>query len=399
MFFWGTRNKNKYLISRVTIACLFGSISLCFNYINETKHLLVYVSRRISTSQSLGGCEISIAKEPDPPITPVFAASYPGSGSKMTWNLIEALTGLWTGDEWYTNGRDMNVVSMKTHYPQSNGRLLPHASKIDRVLVLLRNPMDAIPSYHNFVYERDNDLAAHSTRSPVTAWIPWRNENFDNELKAWEKSIEFWLDHYDSKYRLVVSYESLVDHDKGPLVTSALARFLERTPGVDIGDEQRISCVWSKVVKYHEAENSTTCHSDLISRKMRNVSVKDDSGGSFIYQAADASTYNMTENISLSQNSSPSKFGKPKHIPDHVFALHPSDFNTPGSIAQSDPTCPQSLRVGPKHKPYSLEQHGKVLTVLRMLKSKYKSDDILVDILESYIQSALHSNSMDVAID
>merc|ERR1712161_72220 len=133
---------------------------------------------------------------------------------------------------------------------------------------------------------------------------------------------------------------------------------------------------------------------------MRYVSVEDDLGGRFVYQAADASTYNMTEDTSLPQNNnSTSKFGKPKHIPDHVFALHPSDFNTPGSIAQSDPTCPQSLRVGPKHKPYSLEQHGKVLTVLRMLKSKYKSDDILVEILESYIQSALHSNAMDVAID
>ena len=50
----------------------------------------------------------------------------PAVGARMTWNLVEALTGLETGDNWNNNGRGSNVVTVKTHYPQSNESYFPH---------------------------------------------------------------------------------------------------------------------------------------------------------------------------------------------------------------------------------------------------------------------------------
>jgi len=41
-----------------------------------------------------GTCTIPPAQIPDHPIQSTFTASYPGSGAKMTWKLIEGMTGL-----------------------------------------------------------------------------------------------------------------------------------------------------------------------------------------------------------------------------------------------------------------------------------------------------------------
>ena len=67
----------------------------------------------------------------------------------MTWNLVEALSGLWTGDDWDNNKRGKQVVSIKTHYPHLAGQLVHWDNEINRALVIIRNPMNAIPSYFN----------------------------------------------------------------------------------------------------------------------------------------------------------------------------------------------------------------------------------------------------------
>lgn len=64
----------------------------------------------------------------------------------MTWNLVEALTGLETGDDWNNNGRGSEVVTVKTHYPQSNGILPEFDDRIHRAFIVIRNPLESIPS-------------------------------------------------------------------------------------------------------------------------------------------------------------------------------------------------------------------------------------------------------------
>ena len=86
-----------------------------------------------------GECEVRPATAPSHPVTPTFTASYPGSGAKMTWNLIEAMTGLVTGDDFQLNGHE-NMVSIKTHYPSHEGREVPGAENIPRAILWSATP-------------------------------------------------------------------------------------------------------------------------------------------------------------------------------------------------------------------------------------------------------------------
>jgi len=204
-----------------------------------------------------GGCLVTPAEVPRPPVTPVYAASYPGSGAKMTWNLIEALTGLVTGDEYGFSRDGSNVVSLKTHFPHGNG--LPPKEDIavtgqpmKRGFILVRNPRYAIPSLHNFVYEVTNDLPAHSTRAPLDEWRKWRDANVPNQIKAWAKSMEYWMDRLTLDNRILITYESMTDEATGPATAQRLVDFLARDPNVNPVDAGSVECVWRAVVKYHE---------------------------------------------------------------------------------------------------------------------------------------------------
>jgi len=197
-------------------------------------------------------CELRPSVEPPVGTIPIFTASYPGSGSKMTWNLIEALTGFWTGDDWFLNGRKKNVVSTKTHYPHHAGRKVPFEADIQRALLLIRHPMDAIPSYHNYCYEVENSFRRHSTRAPVDVWIPWRDLHFEYELHIWKETIIYWMDAFQPNDRLVMFYEDIVEDTSGPSETLRLSDFLARTDSVKPVGEERAECVWHAIVKYHE---------------------------------------------------------------------------------------------------------------------------------------------------
>ena len=69
--------------------------------------------RRLSKALPDGGCEITWPQPPPDRVQTAYAASYPGCGARMTWNLVEALTGLWTGDDWDNNARGKRVVTVK----------------------------------------------------------------------------------------------------------------------------------------------------------------------------------------------------------------------------------------------------------------------------------------------
>jgi len=218
---------------------------------------LTYVptARRLTSDDS---CVIQPAVEPPGGTIPIVSASYPGSGSKMTWNLIEGLTGFWTGDDWFNNGREENVVSTKTHYPHPAGRRIPFGDDIKRALILIRHPMDAIPSYHNYQYEVENGLTLHSLRAPVDAWIPWRDLNFEIELNLWKESIIFWMDSFSQEDRMVMFYENIVEDHTGPSDSLRLSKFLARTPGVEAVAATRAECVWRAIIKYHETAETVT---------------------------------------------------------------------------------------------------------------------------------------------
>lgn len=145
--------------------------------------------RRLSRALPDGGCEVTAAVPPRPGTPVTYAASYPGCGARMSWNLVEALTGLETGDDWNNNGRGDAVVTVKTHYPQSNGVRVEFDGRIQRAFIVIRNPMHSIPSFFNHIYEVRNHLSVHSERAPVEDWIKWRDAYLETEISEYKKFI------------------------------------------------------------------------------------------------------------------------------------------------------------------------------------------------------------------
>ena len=216
--------------------------------------------RALSEALPDGGCFVTPAVAAPPEIRPVMAASYPGSGARMTWNLVEALTGVVTGDDWNSNGWGRRVVSVKTHWPHPHGHRLDWEDEVDRAFVVVRNPLKAIPSFHNFLYEFTNHLENHSTRAPVNEWIRWRDKSLMKELGEWRDHAEYYLSRYPIDKRLFLTYESLTDDDEevGGGAAGDLTKFLGQGPGVDPIAEESVTCVWGTVVKYNSAKKYNT---------------------------------------------------------------------------------------------------------------------------------------------
>lgn len=144
----------------------------------------------IADQVSLGDCQVLEGLPPTKKIAPIFAASYPGSGAKMSWNLITGLTGIQTGDEHRINGLHWDEsITVKTHFPHKQGnsnigtmmeRTEDEADlkfSFPRAFVMIRHPMYAIPGYHNYLFEKENGLEGHSTRAPLEEWLLWRDAN------------------------------------------------------------------------------------------------------------------------------------------------------------------------------------------------------------------------------
>lgn len=213
--------------------------------------------RQLSKSLPDGGCEITWPIKPPPDVEITYAASYPGCGARMTWNLVEALTGLETGDDWNNNGRASSVVTVKTHYPQSNGILVEFDERIKRVFVVLRNPMKSIPSFFNHIYEMRNHLPVHSERAPLSEWTKWRDAYLDIEIAEYKKFVVYWMERYAEtpENRLLLTYEGLTDELVGPDVTRTLNDFLGMAKGVTPIESESVPCIWKAVVKNQPPEH------------------------------------------------------------------------------------------------------------------------------------------------
>ncbi|KAL7554175.1 hypothetical protein ACHAWF_018391 [Thalassiosira exigua] len=171
----------------------------------------------------------------------------------MSWNLIEALTGLWTGDDWDNNHRGKRVVTVKTHFPHDAGKLVTWDDEITRALVIIRNPMNAIPSFFNHIYEIRNKLAIHSQRAPVSDWIEWRDRQAKAQIRKFGEFVTYWMERFqDDRDRIFISYEMLTDNDDGPEEAIRINSFLARSKGVEPIATASVPCIWRAVVKYKD---------------------------------------------------------------------------------------------------------------------------------------------------
>ena len=74
---------------------------------------------------------------------------------------------------------------------------------MDQVLLLVRNPRWAIPSYHNMRFELDyasdwdasylKMLFTYKERPQTFKWESWRDNHFNIEINRWSNFIDFWM--------------------------------------------------------------------------------------------------------------------------------------------------------------------------------------------------------------
>jgi hypothetical protein len=234
--------RRKKSVFAVLLAFSVASVAIFQRNTSEYFH-------RILSSSSYEQCEVFSISVPSDPIIPVYAASYPGSGSQMTHYLFEAITGLEAGDEHLHRGDKYDMITIKTHYPAR-----PHTVQgnrlMNRVILLLRNPLHSIPSYHNYLYEEENGIPNHTVKAPVESWIKWRDEHLHEEIKKWKDHTSYWMNEYHNENRMVISYERLTNKKMGPVESSRISNFLSKQENVNIVSPSKIPCIWDKVVNY-----------------------------------------------------------------------------------------------------------------------------------------------------
>jgi len=184
---------------------------------------------------------------------PVYLACYPGSGSEVTLNLIESMTGVKTiahGGRCDPPETPYDYVALKTHYPW-------HCRKVNewqhgllsRAVVLIRNPIHALPSRANRAYESTHKETPHSAQASQEYWTRWRDKRFTTELTLWEELVHYWFENYPPDNRLFVPYEQLVS---GPNMTRKLAQFFNVT--------RSTGCVWQEVVAGDKSGRRSNIH-------------------------------------------------------------------------------------------------------------------------------------------
>jgi hypothetical protein len=241
---------------------------------------------------------------------PIWIPGYPGSGSELLRDLIQIMTMTGSGD--VDGNRDVDrvgrgdnltrtatadiydddthrcrhAVTCKTHWPAYPRMHAPHQPKYleyfaSNVILLLRNPANALPSHFNFRWEVEHNVAHHTTQAPEADWIVWRNQRFGRQLQNWKNMILQWHNQHagdagdagdadvDAKAKvkaneyyhvaLYVPYERLVSPDLsngGPVLAAKLANELRRASGtaltaggvIDNAGAIDIPCVWRTVV-------------------------------------------------------------------------------------------------------------------------------------------------------
>lgn len=182
---------------------------------------------------------------------PAYVACYPGSGSELTLNLIESLTGIITnhhGGKCRDPEKPFDYVALKTHYPwhcQNEGEW--KHGLLSRAIVLIRNPINALPSKANRDFESSQAQKPHSSQAPEEYWISWRDEHFQKHLELWEELVHYWYDYYNADNLLFLPYEHITAASSGPLTTVELARFLQPEKASSI-KRTETDCIWQQVV-------------------------------------------------------------------------------------------------------------------------------------------------------
>ena len=200
--------------------------------------------------------------------------SYPRSGNTLLRNLLERITNIVTGSDTRPDrtlskslALDHDLVGegivqssltpvIKTHFPERRGYMTYNAS---RVILLVRNPYDAIDSYWNMCCTNTH------TESVVEDIYDLYQEKFRNlakyEICTWLKFVKFWLNKGSTTFQ-----KDLVDDSQIQQRNMFSLRQQQRPSLLVIRFEDlllRTECVMEQVISfmlYGNAKGSSELH-------------------------------------------------------------------------------------------------------------------------------------------
>jgi len=275
------------------------------------------MTRKLSINLGSGNCQWTPSKplEIETQTYGTLLASYPGSGMRLVWQHTEALTGIEVGDDFGFDSsvKDGRTGIFKTHYPHQEG-FWSFGSKMDQVILVIRNPRWALPSYHALLYEinyaQDFDNAyklydrVFTIRPPLSAWTKWRDYMFEQEIQLWSNFIDFWMENGNQYWmdldferngqwpfeylgeeekkqdahcvyelacdpKAVISYEKLRNTETGPDEAKKIADLLDGKLGMNVLDEEARPCIWQKTMEEpSKAPNDDSRDSDETNHRL-----------------------------------------------------------------------------------------------------------------------------------
>ena len=129
-----------------------------------------------------------------------------------------------------------------------------------RVVILIRNPEDAMASWFNYLWEFHHFFPSHTVQAPERDWIKWRDQkSHDEYTKFWKGLLHYWKNLDEYEIAMYLPYERLVNIDTGPELLSKLAAEL-RANGVRVAEEKDIPCLWYQVVKNRKSTTKRAAH-------------------------------------------------------------------------------------------------------------------------------------------
>ena len=193
------------------------------------------------------------------PTTPTFSATFPGTDTgNVVSKLTQYLSGLAAAEE-YSDPIDPRRFTVVTHYPHISGKKLDNDYDYHHGIVAIRNPLTALPNYHQHIFEHWNGEALtaegkttkEERRAPLPDWEAWRDEHFARQMEEWKNFVAFWLDRIYPGKRLLFSYEELIDKRKGPEIAKRINSYIKNK--IEVGGEfalpeGEVACTWNKII-------------------------------------------------------------------------------------------------------------------------------------------------------
>jgi len=199
-------------------------------------------------------------------VEPIHVVSYPGSGGRFLLTSIEALTGIKVIGDGHLNAVS-DPPPKPFNYLAYFSQEMAYGNYFSKVVILMRTPLKVIPSFCDILYQKTSNETESDNyaQCPEDVWLKFRDERFEDELRRWKYTLEYWLDRYDPAHRLMISYERLTDDYVGPLETLRLARFLNTTYSVETHAPEDVACVWTKISTNNDLRE-TRPHGDETAR-------------------------------------------------------------------------------------------------------------------------------------